>query len=355
MATETTLITPLRHLHERLGASLAEYFGMLLPDRYVEPAGECRTARESAALFDASYFAAFEFTGQDRVRYLNAVTTNDIRNLPEGQGNAGLLLNPQGHILAEVTTLALAEKLLLLSPAMVRERTRTTLDKYIIMDDVTLSDVTDERILIGVEGPRAEAVLEQLCGASLSQMTAGNHVDVNVAALPCRLIRASTFGESGALLLAERRHGDALWAALLSAVRAVRGGPIGFAAINALRLESRIPWFGYDFDDSVIPHEAGLQDSHISYTKGCYTGQEIVERVRSRGHANRLRVALQFLGRSVPPRGAKLQAQGKDAGHVTSATLAPHQGRVFGMGYLRREHANPGSIVEWEGGEAEVL
>jgi folate-binding protein YgfZ len=223
------------------------------------------------------------------------------------------------------------------------------------MDDVTLRDVTDQTALFGIEGATADALFMKVCGVSLSQMAIGNHLDAAIAGMPCRILRHSSLGELGAIVLVDSKAADTMWMALLAAVRGLHGGPIGYDAINALRLESQIPWFGYDFDDTVIPHEAGLEHSHISYTKGCYTGQEIVERVRSRGRVNRRRVSLQFLGRAVPERGAKLSAAGKEIGHVTSAAFAPVLGRVLGMGYVRRENAESGSTIEWSGGEAEVL
>ena len=114
-------------------------------------------------------------------------------------------------------------------------------------------------------------------------------------------------------------------------------------------------WFGYDFDDKVIPHEAGLETSHISYTKGCYTGQEIVERVRSRGHVNRKRVGLKFSGDSLPAFDSPLLAEGNEVGRVTSAAHSPMHQCHIGMGYVRREHNAIGSMLQWSGGTAEVI
>jgi folate-binding protein YgfZ len=113
--------------------------------------------------------------------------------------------------------------------------------------------------------------------------------------------------------------------------------------LNALRLERSIPWFGYDFGDKQIPHEADLQDSHISYVKGCYTGQEIVERVRSRGQVNRRRVSLKFLQAPPPSAGTALTAAGKEVGTVTSSSPLPQHSDSIGMGYARKENATPGS------------
>lgn len=347
--------TPLREQHQKLGASLESYFDCLLPGRYAEMAVECRSARENVALFDTNYHAIASLTGPDRVRYLNAVLTSNVKDLTEGQGCIGLLLNPQGHILAEVRTLALADRLLAIFHRSVQQRTMETLEKFIIMDDVTLTDETERLGSLAVEGPAAVAMLAELCGVKLDAMAENGHADVSVSGDSCRVVRASHFGEWGAEFIVPREQLAALWTALLRTVRARGGGPIGYQALNALRLEAGIPWFGYDFDDKMIPHEAGLEISHISYTKGCYTGQEIVERVRSRGHANRQRVRLQFLGMKLPSGGTKLLAGEKEAGTVTSAAYSTQLGRVLGMAYVRREFSATGSSLQWSGGEAEVM
>ena len=347
--------TPLRAEHQELSAQFATYFDCLLPERFTDTASECRLGRESVALLDTNYRSFIYLEGPDRVRYLNAMLTNNIKDLGEGQGNVALLLNPQGHILAEPECYALADRLLVVGHASVRQRTVEALDKFIIMDDVTLDDATDRLGAVAIEGPRAAAVVADLCGVDLEKVADRGHAAATVASLPCRIIRRSHFGEPGAEFIIEREKLLALWQALLEAVRSRGGGPIGYAALNALRLEAGIAWFGYDFDDKVIPHEAALETSHVSFTKGCYTGQEIVERVRSRGHVNRRRVGLQFSGTTLPSPGTTLLAGGKQVGHVSSAAFSPNLGRVLGMGYVRREHNSPGSSLEWAEGTAEVV
>ncbi len=346
--------SPLREVHEKAGARLSVFFDSLLPERFSDPAAEYRLAREAVALMDTTYSAFVYLDGPDRVRYLNALLTNNIKDLVAGQGNVSLLLNPQGHILAEVETYALPDRLLGVFAAMVRERTVTTLDKFIIMDDVTLDDATARTGSVAVEGPQAAAVLRALCGLELGAMADCAHTEATVNSIPCRIVRRSHFGQTGAELIADRGQLGALWETLLESVRQRGGGPVGFAALDALRLEAGVPWFGYDFDDKHIPHEAALESSHISYVKGCYTGQEIVERVRSRGHVNRRRVGLQFSGAAVPETGEKLFAGGNEVGYITSAACSPALARVIGMGYIRREHNSPGSQVQWASGIAEV-
>jgi len=126
-------------------------------------------------------------------------------------------------------------------------------------------------------------------------------------------------------------------------------------ALNSIRLEAGTAWFGQDYDDKNIPHEAGLEQSHISYEKGCYTGQEIVERVRSRGHANRRLAELSFAAEQPPAPATKLLAGGAEAGHVTSAALSPALGQPIGLGYLRREHSAIGTAIDASGVPAKVI
>ncbi len=349
------LENPLRTEHEKASAALGEYFGCLLPERFADAAAEYRFAREAVALLDTNYHAFIYFEGPDRARYLNAMLTNNIKDLAAGHGNVSLLLNAQGHILAEVEVYGLADRLLALTHASERQRTVETFDKFIIMDDVTLDDATERLGSVALEGPQASALLHAMGGPDLKVMTEHDHAEARISSISCRVIRKSLFGEMGAELIAERGQLAALWQTLLGAARAHGGGPIGYAVLNALRLEAGIPWFGYDFDEKYIPHEAALETSHISYTKGCYTGQEIVERVHSRGHVNRRRVGLRLAGSGVPERGAVLTADGKEVGGVTSAAHSPALGAVIGMGYVRREHNSPGSRLRWSGGEVQVI
>ncbi|MGB2887307.1 MAG: glycine cleavage T C-terminal barrel domain-containing protein [Candidatus Acidiferrales bacterium] len=351
------LETPLRAEHENRGASLGTYFGCLLPERFSDFSKEYRWARDAVAVLDTNYFAAVSFTGPDRVRYLNALLTNNIQDLTHGHGCAALLLNPQGHILSELEVYAMPDQsFFTLSHALVRERTASTLDKYIIMDDVTMEDLTDHQGCIAVEGSHAADVVKNLCGIDLMAMSEFDVAETKIGASSCFLARRSHYGLPGARFLAARELIPTLWRVLLDAARPTGGGPVGYAALNALRIQAGIPWFSYDFDDTVIPHEAGLESTHISFSKGCYTGQEIVERVRSRGHVNRRLVGLRFTSRIPPERGAKLLAEGHDVGHVTSAAFSPALAGVIGMGYLRREHNSTGSSVECaSGGTATVV
>jgi folate-binding protein YgfZ len=224
-----------------------------------------------------------------------------------------------------------------------------------------------------VEGPRAADVVKELTGVDLNSLPELGWLDVKVSsrtsesatadqassdnsgfserAIPCPLVRRFAGGE----FIVERDKLEPLWDVLLQATRRHGGGPMGYKALSAQRLVQGVPWFGYDFGEKQIPHEAGLESSHISYTKGCYTGQEIVERVRSRGQVNRRRVELLFAGEGVPDNSAELTVDGKAVGYVTRAARSWFPPCTLGMGYLGKEHRGVGTKVQWSGGSATVV
>jgi folate-binding protein YgfZ len=368
--TEATIETPLAGLHRRAGATMGAWFGCALPDDFGDAREEQRFANESVALIDENYRAYFTFSGPDRVRYLNAILTNNIKDLANGQGVVSLLLNAQGRILAEIETFADGENIFCVSYLMIRQRLAEVLEKYIIMDDVTFSDDSEKFGTLAVEGPRAAEVVKELTGVDLNSLAELGYADVKVssraskgaaagesasensdAAIPCRVVRRF----AGAEFIVAPDMLESLWDVLLRATRKHGGGPMGYTALSAQRLAQGVPWFGYDFGDKQIPHEAGLESSHISYTKGCYTGQEIVERVRSRGQVNRRRVELLFAGDGVPENGAELTVEGKAVGYVTRAARSWYPPGVLGMGYLSKEHRGIAAKVQWSGGDATVV
>lgn len=355
MQTDTARIleTPLGPLHQQAGAELGVWFGCALPNHFGDYKREYWFAHKSVALIDKNYRAYLSFTGPDRVRYLNAILTNNIKDLAPDHGTVSLLLNPQGHIVAEIETYALLDSLFGISYQTIRERLLETLDKYIIMDDVTLTDETPRYGTLALEGPQAASIVHELTGTRLTAFAELGRKDVSVGSIPCSVVRRSPGEFVDAEFLAEHQHLEPLWQILKDKALAAGGGPAGYTALSALRLEQGVPWFSYDFGEKQIPHEAGLEHSHTSYTKGCYTGQEIVERVRSRGQVNRRRVSLVFTG-SVPSTGELLTADGKEAGYVTRAAFSPKLSSPIGMGYVRRESNSPGTVLRWQGGSATV-
>jgi folate-binding protein YgfZ len=348
--------TALAEAHRKSGASMGSWFGCELPDSFAADwRADYRLLRETVGVIDKNYRAYLDFTGPDRVRFLNAILTNDIKGLAENHGDVSLFLNPQGHIQAEIETHALADKLFCVSYAMIREQLVPALDKYIIMDDVTLTDRTADYGTLALEGPRASEAVEKLSGVRLGELDELESREVSVQGIACRVVRRTSGKDASGEFLLSRERLEQFWKILLDAAGEHDGGPTGYKALNTVRLEQGIPWYGYDFGDKQIPHEAGLEQSHISYTKGCYTGQEIVERVRSRGQVNRARLSLRFEKGDTVERNAALLSEGKEVGYVTRTGFSPAANAIIGMGYVRREKAAPGTELQCAGGTATVI
>jgi folate-binding protein YgfZ len=363
LETESAIETPLTGLHRAAGAKMGVWFGCVLPDDWGDAREEQRFAKESVALIDKNHHAYFEFTGPDRVRYLNAILTNNIKDLADGQGVISLLLSAQGRILAELETFAEAEKIFGVSYLMIRQKLMELIEKYIIMDDVTVTDKSAEFGTLALEGPLASKIANELTGVDFAALPAlgWTHGLVKAgdgdssASVPCRVVKRSGDPAPDVEFVVGREFLEPLWNILLKVARRHGGGPMGYTALSAQRLVQGTPWFGYDFSEKQIPHEAGLEVSHISYTKGCYTGQEIVERVRSRGQVNRRRVELLFSGDNVPEAGANLTVDDKPVGYVTRAAKSWFPPAVVGMGYIAKDNRAVGSKLQWSGGAATVV
>src|SRR5215470_15474 len=364
-SAKSAIETPLTALHAQAGATIGSWLGCALPDNFsgatrggdpgVDWAAEYRAARESVALIDKNYRAYLRFTGPDRVRYLNAILTNNIKDLADRHGVVSLFLNPQGRIQAEMETYARRDSLWCVTFAMIREALIPALDRYIIMDDVTLTDESGLFGTLALEGPRAAELVKKLTGVELALLGELEFQEAALDGIACGVTKRSPGGVASAELVLGRSDLPKLWEMLRAEVIKTDGRPMGYQALSALRLEQGIPWFGYDFGEKQIPHEAGLENSHISYTKGCYTGQEIVERVRSRGQVNRLRVLLRFAAAEVPASGTPLLAEGKEVGHLTRTAYSPALEAPIGMGYVRRENSSVGSELAIPSGKALVI
>lgn len=316
-----------------------------------------REAREGVAVRVRADRSLVQLTGADRASYLQGLLTNDILALSPGTGCYALYLTPQGRIIADMNVLALDDRVLLDAPAVVRAVLVRRLEEFVIAEEVQVRDLSDEWTSVGVYGPAATAaVAGALAGAGDA-----------AAALPSGEVehRAAVAGFRGApLVVATTREagvpGLALYlprelaASLVDALRAGGVAALAPEAFEVLRIEAGRPAFGVDMDEHTIPLEAGLEDRAISFTKGCYVGQEIIVRILHRGRgrvARRLAGLLveargeNTFGTPVPPRGASVWAGAVEVGRVTSAAYSPALGRPIALAMLQREAATPGAEV----------
>jgi tRNA-modifying protein YgfZ len=299
--------------------------------------------RERAAWIDLSARGKIRVSGEDRARLLHAMTTNHVQQMKPGDGCYAFFLNAQGRILTDVNLFCLEDDFLLDTEPETRHKLYEHLDRYIIADDVTLSDQTDALATIALEGPAAADVLSKL-GAPTPDVafsTAG-WGDRTVA-------RVDSTGSGGFFIFTAAEDKRALIEFLESA------GAVSASAGDAttVRLEHGHPRYGEEITERFLVQETG-QLHAVHFSKGCYLGQEIVERVRSRAQIHRILRHLEIDSSEVPPAGTKLKLGESDAGEIVSAASSPALGKVVAMAYVRMANSEPGTELTAAGAVARV-
>jgi tRNA-modifying protein YgfZ len=292
--------------------------------------------RRRAAWIDLSTRGKLRVSGEDRARLLHAMSTNHVQSLQPGEGLYAFFLSAQGRILADANIYNRGETLFLDTEPEMAEKLRNHLDKYIIADDATIEDEAGEWAVIGLEGPQSVPCAEEL-GISPPQQKYsvidwGSGFVARVAGIGPEGIRIFiSSGEKDDLL--RRLEKLAIPSASASEARIVR-------------LENAIPRYGEDITERNLVHETQALHA-VHFNKGCYLGQEIVERVRSRAQVHRLLTPVRMRSPVTPPPGTKLSVGGKDVAEITSAAYSPALGEVVGLAYVRTEvaRAKPAMIV----------
>lgn len=310
--------------------------------RRVGDSAEYRALTEGAGLVDMTWLGRLRVTGSDRVDFLQGMLSNDVKSLAPGAGCPALLLSEQGKIVADLIVLTEAESFALDGMTTELAAAEAALERFIVADDVTLTRVGDEERTLALLGREALAVAERL-GLCVPPASYG-HGTSDIDGVGVQAVRVPSPGVGGIVC-----HVAAASAAEL-ARRCVANGavPAGAQAYDVLRIESGIPWHGRDVTADTLALEAPYEAA-ISFRKGCYLGQEVMERVTARGHVNRRLVGLTIEGETPPPPGVKLRAGDREVGWVTSAAWSWRLGTVVALGYVRREHLEPGSVVTVDG------
>jgi len=347
MKMPDTCKSPLADYHLSQRALLAEYHGAIVPARFTVPAAEHRAVRGASGLFDFSFRAKFRMKGRDHARLLQRLVSNDIKKLSPGQGTYAALLNPQGHIVVDLRLYCAGDAFLIDTDADLREKAMQSLRRYIIADQVEIEPL--ELYGLAFQGPRAHPLLEKTLHIDLPPMQEFDHLASNYAGFPVHVVCASSTGEEGYEVWVGAGGMEAVWGAACGQAPTYDMLPCGCEALESLRIEAGIPRYGQELGEDVIPLEAGLWNA-LSFTKGCYVGQEIVERTRSRGRVNWKLMGLIVNAAEAPRPGEKLVAGGQEIGEVTSSCVSPMLGRTIALAYVRREVSEPGSKLSFTSG-----
>ena len=323
---------------------------------------ERRALGETAGVLDLSFRSRICLVGNDRVRFLHGQVTNDVKKLGLGEGCYAAIVTAKGRMESDVNIFNLPDELLLDFEPGLSAKISARLEKFIVADDVRVVDAAPDYGLLSVQGPKAGEVLRRL--GIFPQIPDKRFGSVKISDPECgEIVLADNprAGLPGFDLFVPNQSLGALRDMSVMAAAKCGGRAVGWTAFETARIEAGIPRFGADMDETNLPLECGIEDRAVSYHKGCYIGQEVINRIHSIGHVNRelrgLRLADSL--KTLPRRGDKLFHGGKEAGHITSAARSPALNANIALGYVRRDAFQTGSqlTLRSEAGEnlAEVV
>ncbi len=356
--------TPLHHAAARAGAAFTDEGGWSVPAHFGDPLREYEQARTGCVVFDQSHRGKVEVMGPEAAPFLHNLTTQDVVNLPAGEGREAFALTAKARVVAyflvfhQKTPQGESAYWLNLPPGAA-EATLQHLDRYRISEQVEFSDRTHDVAQLHVAGPRAQAVLEGAAGVGLPHLKEMKDLQLaHIALTPFGLCRHDLLGSPGYdVFCPTAAVSEEMWEWLTPAGatwpevlwnRLTQAGavPAGREAYEMLRVEAGTPAFGPDVDENTFAPEVGRNAQAISYTKGCYLGQEPVVMARDRGQVNRTLLGLRLTG-GPAPHGSLVFRDGKEIGRVTSSVQSPRLGPIA-LAYIRRGSQDPGTAVEVE-------
>src|SRR3984885_9073713 len=352
--------TPLQHAllarpeNEAQSLPEADYRGATTAARFADPQLELAALRGGCGVYDLGFRARISLTGGDRMRWLNGMVTNNIRDLALGRGVYAFLLNPQGRILGDMFVYNAGEALVVETARSQVEKIIATFDHYIIMDDVEVTDIGDKQTTLGLAGPKSRAVLNA-AGIEVPELQPLQmitpHCNCDCGCVECTVVRGEDAQHESYEIWLAPQDAYKTWQALLAA----GATPVGSEVLEMQRIASGVPLYGVDIRERDLPQETE-QMRALNFNKGCYVGQEIVERIRSRGNVHRKFTGFLIDGAVDVVVGTKIISGEKEVGEVTSAAVlrTSSGGRTFILGYIRREVGVPGREVTIAGVKASV-
>jgi folate-binding protein YgfZ len=335
--------------HFSSNARTGLYNGMETVLSFGDPAAELDALLTGCGVFSLAWRSRINVTGKDRVRWLHNMVTNNVRDLPANRGKYNFVLNAQGRILGDMNIFNRGESLVLETDASQVEALLNTMKRFIIMDKVEMVDAGHSVTSLGVCGPKAEAVLIQ-AGINAAGMEPLEVRELNLDGVAVVLVRGPEQRPGWFEIWIDADKAQDCWSRLTQA--GVQ--PIGSEALEMWRILRGIPNYGQDIRDRDLPQETEQMQA-LTFTKGCYIGQEIVERIRARGQVHRKFTGFVF-GEQIPAIG-KYESDGRALAEITTTATIPVAGskKNIGLGYVRREALSAGPKVNLNGIEATVV
>jgi glycine cleavage system T protein len=337
---------PLHSIHRALSAHFQPILDWEVPSHYGDTREEHLAVRKKAGMADLSYRGLIRIAGADRAKFLQGLITNDVMSLTEGQGLYAAILNPKGRMLADLKIYAIRDAFLVDLDREITDKTMQILNRYKLISKATLEDLTDSTVHLAVYGPSAHPLLEKVLGATLPKSLEFSSISVQWHGGQVYVIQSMYTGEQGYDLVVPEQEGGTLWNDILDTGSGFGIKPVGLEALEGLRIEAGIPRYGIDMDENTFPPEAGLEEKAISYTKGCYVGQETIARIKTYGQVHRKLMGLILQGSpstmsTLPHRDDKVFKDEEEIGFVTSSVYSPVLNQNIALGYIRRKAVQP--------------
>ncbi len=331
---------PLLMHHETMGARLEEG---RIPLSYTNPVQEYWAIRNHSGMADVSNLGLLRVTGKDRLSFLNGLLTNEILKMNDGTGVRSALLNTKARVLADLYLYAREDDLLIDTGDVPGATVKEILDRFIITEDVQVKDITSEFVHLTLQGQQAAENAGAMFGTVFADMKPLQHKMLG----PSMIANRDRTSQSGYDMIIPNDEAEGVWQSFL--LKGVT--PVGLDSLEILRLEAGYPRYGVDVDENIIILEAGYKDA-ISFSKGCYLGQEVVARATHIGRVNKNLVQFRTNSDHVPGPKSKIKSSAKEAGYVTSAAFSPGLKAVVGLGYAQRDFAIEGTklVVESDWG-----
>ena len=330
----------LHEFHDGLNAKFIAINGVEVVNDYGDYLAEYNALQSAAGVLDLSARSRICLTGADRQKFLNGQVTNDVNKLKVGQGCYAALITAKGKMQSDLNIYNLENELLLDFEPGLTEAVTQRLDKYIIADDVQIIDVAPHYGLLSVQGPKAAETIAKLDLGLAIPAEAMAFTSVKSEMLgEIYLMNQPRIGGSGFDLFVPANSLGAVADKLIAAAKEFGGRAAGWQALELARIEAAIPRFGVDMEETNLPPETGTEKRAISYTKGCYIGQEVIARIRTYGQVAKALRGLRLPAdlKTLPARGEKLFLGDKDVGYITSAIHSPKLKTNIALGYVRRE------------------
>ena len=336
------------HLHEthrRLGAIFEQSSGWLIPMSYGDEMSEYEALRNSAGIIDISNRGKLSLSGKEHLKFLQGIVTNDVNKLEVGGGLYATFLTPKGRLIADMRIYRKNDSVLIdLEPGL-NEKVGELFLKYRISYKVNIDDSTENVSLISVQGQRSKELIEKTLGEEIPLMSEYSYFLNNFNGAETMIAKANRTGEDGFdIYIPSDGNDKSLWDHLVKNGEEFQAKPIGHWATETARIEAGIPRYGVDMNENTIPIEAGLWHA-LSFEKGCYVGQEVIARIKWRGHVNWHLVGFEIDDKDIEIKDNKIFDGEREIGYITSSSFSPTYNKVLALGYIRREFNKPGTNV----------